>query len=299
MYLVPLSRDRYKQSTFQTKLTSNVGSGMKLSVEGLYSNQRGTSASQAGNPGFFVSPSGIAGSLDQVSFIESRIFSSDYWAPTEQITSNIGAQFTHSTSNTTYYEVKINNYSTKNSTNPGSFRDTTDVITFGGVGFDEGPFGFFDETSFGLASGMRMGVGMSTARDSSEISALSASFKITSQLDRVNEVKAGIEFIRTRSIVNYGSFDKVLPSGRTRSVWDTTPLRMAAFVQDKLEFNGMIANVGLRLTYSDPNISWYDYETFTDLFNNGNASALDTAGTSDVKPQIVLQPTVGSIISYY
>ncbi len=293
MYLVPLSRDRYKQTTFQSKITSNVASGMKFSIDALYGRQIGTSASQVGNPGFFISPSGIAGNMDNVSFIESRIYASDYWAPTEQTTFNLGAQFTHSISNNTFYEIRVNNQISKNSTNPSALRDTTDAVFFGGVGFDEGPFGFFDETSFGLASGMRMGVGMSTARDSSEISEFNASFKITSQLDRVNEVKAGIEFIRINSRVNYGSFDKVLPSGRTRSVWNTTPIRMAAFVQDKLEFNGMIANVGLRLTYSDPNISWYDYNDFTDLFNTGNASALDTAATSDVKPQIVLQPRLG------
>lgn len=293
MYMVPLSRDRYKQTTFQGKLTSNVASGMKLSIDGLYSRETGTGASQSGNPGFFVSPSGISGSMDNVSFIESRLYSSDYWAPTEEKTFNLGAKFTHSLSNTTFYEVQVNNYITSNSTNPSALRDTTDAISFGGVSFDEGPFGFFDETSFGLASGMRMGVGMSTGRDSSRASVISASFKITSQLDRVNEVKAGFEFVRTNSEINYGSFDKVLPSGRTRSVWNTTPIRMAAFVQDKLEFNGMIANLGLRLTYSDPNINWYDYEAFTDLFDTGNASALDTASTSDVKPQIVLQPRLG------
>lgn len=100
--MVPLSRDRYKQTTFQSKVTSNVASGMKLSIDGLYSRETGTSASQAGNPGFFVSPSGIAGNMDNVSFIESRIFATDYWAPTEQTTFNLGAQFTHSISNTTF-----------------------------------------------------------------------------------------------------------------------------------------------------------------------------------------------------
>jgi len=293
MYLVPLSRDRYKQTTFQGKLTSNIASGMKLSFDGLYSRQRGTSASQAGNPGFFISPSGIAGSMDNVSFIESRIFASDYWAPTQETTFNLGAQLTHSISNTTFYEVAVNNYVATNSTSPSALRDTSNVISFGGVNFDEGPFGFFDETSFGLASGMRMGVGMSTARDTSEVSVLTASFKITSQIDRVNEVKAGIEFVRTNSNVNYGSFDKVLPSGRTRSAWNTTPIRMAAFVQDKLEFNGMIANLGLRLTYSDPNVDWYNFDAFSGLFDNGNASALDTASTSNVKPQLILQPRLG------
>jgi len=293
MYLVPLSRDRYKQTTFQGKLTSNIASGMKLSIDGLYSRQSGTGASQAGNPGFFISPSGIAGSMDQVSFIESRLYSSDFWAPTEQITKGLGIEFNHSLSKDTYYEVRVNNVSTSNSTNPGAFRDTSDVFTIGGVGFGEGPFGFFDESSNGIGSGMRMGVGMSTSRDSSKVSVLNASFKITSQLDRVNQVKAGIEFIRSNSRVNYGSFDKVLPSGRTRSVWNTNPIRIGAFIQDKLEFNGMIANLGLRVTYSDPNIDWYEYEDFTNLFDDGNADALDTAMVSDVDPQIVFQPRLG------
>ena len=201
--------------------------------------------------------------------------------------------FTHSLSENTYYEARLSRFESKNSTNPGAYRNTSDVYTIGGVGFDEAPFGFFDEAASGLASGMRTGVGMSTARDSSEVSALSGSFKITSQLDRFNQVRAGIEFVRTNSRVNYGSFDKVLPSGRTRSVWNTTPIRFGAFIQDKLEFEGMIANIGLRLDYSDPNIEWYDYEPYTDLFNNGTASALDTAQTSNVKPQIVLQPRLG------
>ncbi len=293
MYLVPLSRDRYKQTTLQGKLTSNVASGMKLSVDALYSRQTGTGASQSGNPGFFVSPSGIAGSMDQVSYIESRLYSSDYWAPTEQVTKSIGVEFNHALSKDTFYEIRINNVATANNTNPGAFRDTSDVFSIGGVGFGEGPFGFFDESSNGIGSGMRMGVGMSTSRDSSEVSSLTASFKITSQLDRINQLKAGIEFIRSNSRVNYGSFDKVLPSGRTRSVWDTNPIRIGAFVQNKLEFNGMIANLGLRVTYSDPNINWYDYDEFTDLFDTGNADALDTASVSDVDPQVVFQPRLG------
>lgn len=293
MYMVPLSRNSYDQTTFQTKVTSNVASGMKLSVEGLYSKETGTGASQSGNTGFFVSPSGIASSMDQVSYIESRLYATDYWAPSEEVTRSLGAQFTHSISNNTFYEVQLSNFFTKNTTGPGAFRDTSDVYTIGGVSFGEAPFGFFDETSFGVGSGMRMGVGMSTSRDSSEVSVWEGSFKITSQLDRVNLLKAGVEFNYTNSRVNYGSFDKVLPSGRTNTSWDTNPIRISAFVQDKLEFSGMIANLGLRATYSDPNVAWYDYEPYTDLFDPGMASSLDTASTSDVKPQIALQPRLG------
>lgn len=290
VYMIPLSRDRFLETTFQGKVTSDIASGMKLSFDAYYNRQSGTGASQSGFPGFFVSPAGIAGSMDRVSFIESRIYASDYWAPTEQIANSFGLEFTHNLNSKTFYEVKVNSFFQRNSTNPGAFRDTSNVITIGGVGFDEGPFGFFDETSSGLASGMRMGVGMSTSRDSSRFSVLSAKFKIQSQVNRVNQIKAGFEVIAQNSRANYGSFDKVLPSGRTRSVWSTKPYRIAGFIEDKLEFEGLIATAGLRLTYSDPNIEWYDYNAFTDLFDNGNADALDTASVSDVNPQVVLQP---------
>lgn len=293
MYMVPLSEDRFQQTTFQTKLTSNVGDGMKLSIDGLYSKEIGTGASQSGNPGFFISPGGISGSMDNVSYIDARLYASDYWAPSERVSANIGAEFTHSLSENTFYEVKVNNYFSSNSTNPGAFRDTSDVVFIGGVGFDEAPFGFFDEPDNAVGVDMRLGGGMSTSRDSSQVSDFNISASITSQVNRINLVKAGIEFSRTRSQVNYGSFDKLFQTGRTRSVWDTTPFRIAAYVQDKLEFNGMIANLGLRLTYNNPNIDWYEYDTFDDAFRKGQASTLEDLPRSRVKPQVVLQPRIG------
>lgn len=292
-YFIPLSRDDYKETTFQTKITSNVGEGMKLSFSGLYGRQAGTGSSQAGFPGFFVSPAGIASSMDLVSFIDTRIYSTDYWAPTEVINYNFGGQFTHSLSNRTFYEVKLNTFGTNNSTNPGRARDTTAVVSFGGVGFDEGPFGFFNDVSAGIGSGMRMGIGMSTSRDSTKISGINASFQITSQLNRVNQVKAGVEIIRTNSKANYGTVEPKFPTSNVNNRWDTTPVRASIFAQNKLEFKGMIANVGLRLTYSDPNLNWFDFQEFDDVFRPGFADNLDSLSRVDVKPQVVLQPRLG------
>lgn len=289
-YFIPLSEEDYKTRTIQWKLTSNIAPGMKLSLDGYHDKVTGTGSSQVGNPGFFITAAGIAGAMDNVSFIDTRIFASDYWAPREEKASVFGLKFTHTISDKTFYEVRLSNSVNNYSSNPGGFRDTTDVITIGGLGFDDGPFGFFDDQSSGIGSGMRMGIGMSTSRDTSRISDFLATFEITSQLDRVNQVKAGFEFVRTRSEINYGSFDKNFPSGRFITNWDTTPLRMAAFVQNKLEFNGMIANLGLRLAYTDPNLEWFDYETFDDVFRPGNSLNLDSLSTTRVDPQIVLMP---------
>ena len=293
IYLVPLSRDRQIQTTWQGKLTRDIASGMKLSIDGYYNRLTGTTESQTGANNFFDSDEDITTDMERVSFIESRIYASDYWAPSEQINRRLGVEFSHNLSSKTFYEVQFYASNQENNTSPGAYRDTSDVVMIGGVGFDEGPFGFFDETASSLGSGMRMGVGMSTARDTSRFGYMSLKFKMTSQLNRVNQLKAGFEIIRQNSRANYGSFDKVLPSGRTISVWDTTPLRIGVFAENKLEFQGMIARAGLRLTYSDPNIEWYDYNAFTDLFDSGNAGALDTASVSDVDPQIVLQPRLG------
>lgn len=293
MYFIPLATDGYEQTTLQGRLTSNIAQGMKLSIDGMYNLQRGTGASQTGGTGFFVTTAGIAGSMDNVSYIDSRIYSSDYWAPSKEKSTNLGIQFTHTLSNTTFYEVKVNNYVTKNSTNPGSFRDTSNVVSIGGNWYDESPYGFYDELSTGIGSGMRMGVGLSTGRDSSKVSVVNASFGITSQLDRFNQFKGGFELVRTHSKINYGSYDKILPSGRTWSKWDETPIRFAAYIQDKLEFEGMIANIGLRMTYSSPNVDWYDFDYFSEAFIPGHYSDLDTLSTHKVDPEIVLQPRLG------
>ncbi len=293
-YFIPLSEENFTGRTVQWKLTSNVAPGMKLSIDGYHDRLSGTGESQVGNPGFFTSAYDIARFMDNVSFIDTRIFASDYWAPREEKTDVFGLKFTHSLSDNTFYEVRVSHSSNRYDSNPGAFRDTSNVITIGGLPFDEGPFGFFDDQSSGVGSGMRMGIGMSTSRDTSKISDLLVTAEITSQLNRVNQVKAGFEFVRTRSEVNYGSFDKNFPSGRFITNWDTTPIRFAAFVQNKLEFNGMIANVGLRVTYADPNLDWFNFDTFDDVFIPGNAGRLDTLSTSRADAQLVVMPRLSA-----
>ncbi|MEM6327289.1 MAG: TonB-dependent receptor, partial [Bacteroidota bacterium] len=131
LYLLPLHTDRYEEQTGQIKLTSNVASGMKLSVEGRLIEQGGTGASRSGQPGFFRSSQGIANNLTAVSFIDSRIFSGDYWGPSQVNRNQVGATFTHLVSPTTFYEVRANRLQTNYDTNPGPRRDETPVVFFG------------------------------------------------------------------------------------------------------------------------------------------------------------------------
>ena len=282
MYLIPLNTDRYSEWSGHVKVTADLQPGMKLSLEGLRGRITGTAASRSGQPGIFRSASGIAGAMSRVSFIDTRIFATDYWTPTKVNNLMGGAKFTHSLGPATFYEVRFNAFRSKYDTNPGRLRDETPVAFFGGVGFDEAPFGFQPKPDFGV-DGMRTGVGMSNARDSSLVTVFNFKADLTSQLNRFLQIKTGLEYNLTDSRVNYGRYDAFLPSGNSHSVWNRRPARGAAYAQSKLEFAGMIANLGLRLDYFHAKGDWYLFDPFSFAFSARFAPQIDTL--------LVQQPT--------
>ena len=63
-----------------------------------------------------------------------------------------------------------------------------------------------------------------------------------------------------------------LRAGRHKDMIDARPLEIGAYIQDKLEFKGMIANVGLRADYFNPNKKGYRLEhpldeDYADFYN--------------------------------
>ncbi|MEI7906121.1 MAG: TonB-dependent receptor, partial [Bacteroidota bacterium] len=293
-YLVPLSKNAYQDYNGQIKITSDITGGMKLTVEGLTGQSTGTNDNNSGLAGVFNSPSSIANQLNKVSYIDARIFATDYWAPTTITRNMIGAKLSHAISAETFYEVSTNLFATDYSTNPGRTRDMNKVYVFGNAdSVDEAPFGFQPNPSTGI-DGLRMGVGFSNSRDSSKVSVYSTRADITSQVDRYNQLKGGLEFIYVDNNVNYASVDVYLPSGRSQSVWHTYPVRAAGYVQDKFEFEGMIANIGLRLDYSHAGGYWYSFDPYTRAFTGDKSLGLDTLLTHESTKKIVnLSPRLG------
>ncbi len=305
MYLLPLHTDRYTEQSGHLKLTSDLAPGMKLSVEGRVGTQDGTASTRSGAvatgySSIFRSPEGIASNLTAVSFIDSRIFSGDYWGPTQTTYDQVGFNFSHALSATSVYQVRFNRFESRYDTNPGALRDSTVLVEFGGVGFTEAPFGWQPFPSEGV-DGMRMGVGMSNARDSSRVTVYNLQADYTNQLTRFAEVKTGLEYNVTRSRVNYASVDLYLPSSNARTLWDETPIRAAGYAQTKLELDGMIANLGLRLDYFTAGGNWYDYNLFdpvlagVPLSEDGTPdAALDTLlATSPARSIVTLSPRLG------
>ncbi|MBK7630395.1 MAG: TonB-dependent receptor [Ignavibacteriales bacterium] len=293
MYVVPLSTDGVNDKVGQLKVTSDLGEGKKLMVQGLISKVNGTNDNNAGVAGIFRSPESIGAVMNRVSYIDARIFAPDYWAPSTIDYLSFGGKFTNVINPSTLYEVTLSSFTSEYSTNPGRIRDTSKIYNVGGILLDEAPFGFADYPSTGI-NGLRMGVGFSNSRDSSAITVYSAKVDFQSQLDNINQFKAGVELNYTDNRVNYGSVDKFLPSGRSRSTWSNFPIRGALYAQDKLEFEGMVANVGVRLDYSDPQGDWYEYDPYNKAFASENSLGLDTLLTKiSVDKQLDISPRVG------
>jgi hypothetical protein len=294
-YVIPLSDNAYRDYNAQLRLTSDVTPTFKLMVEGLFGRVTGTTNNNAGTPGVFSDPYSIADVLTNgLSYIDARIFAPDYWGPTKTDYVNVGAKATHMLGAETFYDASVYAFRSKYYTGYGTPRNTSPIMSFGnGFLVDQAPFGYYDLPSTGL-SGIRMGVGMSNSRDSSVVTTYTAKLDLTSQLDRFNQVKAGLEWALTDNNVYYASIDAYLPQGRSRSVWHTWPKRGAAYLQDKLEFEGMVANLGVRVDYLDPSGTWYVYSPYDQAFSSVQSLGIDTVLTKvRTDRQFYISPRLG------
>ncbi|MBI9072538.1 MAG: carboxypeptidase-like regulatory domain-containing protein [Melioribacteraceae bacterium] len=294
MYILPLSEDAYKDYNISLKLTSDLGIGKKLMIEGHYGEQTGTNNSTAGSPGIFRSAYSVASQMDQASYIDTRMYAYDYWAPTTILRNSLGLKYTHVLDDKTFFEITANTFGSDYDTNPGELRDTSSIYKFGNNYFvDEGPYGFWSYSASTI-DGMRTGGAMSTSRDSSYIRTFNAKFDITSQLDRYNNIKAGIEFKYTHNDVNYGRYDDFLQGSNVNYRWTTYPIQAALYVQDKLEFESLIANIGFRVEYSNPNSKWFDYENFEPGFAAKNFDLRnELIPKKDLESKLTISPRLG------
>ena len=295
-YLTKLSRDNYNDQIYQLKLTSNIRPTMKLTLSGLFGQINTVSRSQIGQPVYFRSSSSVSQELSTRSFIDAIMWVPDYFAPTRIRRYNIAGKITQTLSSSSFYEVNIERQANFYHTFPRRLRDTDTIVkVFGNnFGVDEAPFGFMPLPSSGIG-GLRMGVGMSQSRDSTRIYTTSGRFDFTSQVNENNQIKTGVEFTVNNQKARFAGVDISLPAGRPRASWNKKPVRAAVYLQDKLEFKGLIANLGMRLDYSNAGGKWWDLPLYDrDFFSSNFVEGTDSLFTQ--KPtdkQLYLSPRLG------
>lgn len=328
-YSIPQTRKSYDANTFQGKLISNIQSNMKLTLHAMRATERGmTPHGDAprvtlwkGNlPSYpwqtLINGFNADGALEvqPVTGISAEradaVYSDALMSRGNIDHTMFGVTFTHTLNASTFYEVTLQNLSSKYRHQFANLRDGAFVcpssgqgpdgtsctpgavvarpFATGGLNSESGfPTGLGEPFCFGGRSdltgdgeavpycvgeaplgysglgGNLIGTSESTGghwnktRDTTDVSLFTGRFDLTSQINRVLQIKTGAELI----VGNYDVFSQRLSQELgffyEHHEWNRSPIQGAAYVQGKLEFQGMIANLGLRLDYFDPNTEWW------------------------------------------
>lgn len=291
MFVFPLSRDSYKEDYGQIKFISNISSGLKLTVNGMYGEINSVSAYNWNPPTGSVlrSTSGVAGLVNR-----ENLNMPGYFSPSDIYRTSFGAKLTHVFSAATFYQFqiqhKINRYNTFELTG----RDTSKTNEiFPGYFADEAPSGYWGNSVSGI-DGMSLGGWMNLGRDKSVNSTTSFRFDFTSQLNSSNMVKAGFEIVYNNYDINTGTYSPSMTTWTRSQIYELTPLRISAYAQDKLEYEGFVMNIGLRADYSAPNSNWYQLTEYDQYLQAGYGNSIeDDVPTEKVSGRLYLSPRLG------
>jgi outer membrane receptor protein involved in Fe transport len=265
-----------KQRQLMGNLVYDVGVGSTLKISGGYQIEYDNVFPSQNSLGFY-------------NWMWDRILSINY-QKNENI--QLGVNFSKAIDKSTFYEIKLNSLITNNTVGSAPAPSwVADSLIYPTPQID------WDKVLIGAASSPDLFYylrGDDQFKDE-KTRTFSLDASLTSQVAKSHMINGGIQF-------NYYNIDvkdansTQTGSGGTISVYSAKPYEGALFIQDKMEFEGMIANVGLRFDVWN---SGLDY--FTNLFSpydiimDSVGVRYDANSAPKAKSPIIarLQPRVG------
>lgn len=294
MFLVPFSRDSYGEKHGQIRFTSDITTSMKLNVTGLYGEVHSFSPYD-----WITTPTGrVVKSQYEIASLAGngpdRIYMPGFYSPSSIYRTMVGAKLTDAISEHTFYEISIQYNENRYRTFQMEERDTTPQYElWDGYNIDEAPFGYwgYDESSI---DGMRIGGWMNLGRDSTVNTTTSLNASVTSQIHRNHQISAGIQLTYNDFRIRSGTEHPSMETWNRDLVYDVFPYRWGLYVQDRMEYGGFIANIGVRLDYSNPNLDWYDLDTYDEWLSPVLGFDLEEkAPRTSVSPVWRISPRLG------
>jgi hypothetical protein len=194
-----------------------------------------------------------------------RIWADHNWNPMDVTRTMLSADFTHTLNASTFYKVRLQRMLSDYNTflDDEERRDPTNFIhQIGDLQLDATPFGYWPENDID-PTGLYMGGHWSKSRDSSKIALWTGNIDVTSQLNQFAQVKGGIEYTYGNYDVNHRQVNEYFTADLSPVyVWQRNPSQGAAYLQTKLEFRSIVANVGVRADYWYSGGDWYSYDPY-------------------------------------
>jgi len=266
----PMSRKNSIASTTLLKLTTHLTPQMKLSFNNSLMLVRGVSGSIYDDTNGMITGTREGTDYGRDAFYWRYIWHDANYNPIETIQYRGGLSLNHVLSAKSYYDLHLEFTNYKTNQEPIGLRDTTGIKKIGNKWYDEAPFGYYGSQYGGITEkydilGDFLMSGGGRGQDHSRYWGIKFSGDFVSQINNNNEIKTGldVEFtqFKERREINHSATTQ--PPDVAPWYWwhyDESPVRLGAYIQDKLEYKGMIANIGMRLDYLQPGISPFNLD---------------------------------------
>lgn len=208
------------------------------------------------------------------------------------VNAQYGALWTHVVSPSTFMDLKLNMLTTRYNEDMDLLREGEYTAAYRAMS------SYTDYTS---PANMRVGYIYNSTRDE-RTETYQLNYSINSQIDNNNLLKSGLQF----SYYNVRVNDLLGRSGEadvTELNFQVNPYEGAVYIQDKMEFEGMIANIGLRGDFYQLNTEYYsdmysplrnpNYDPNLPYLERGPYYSSDLAAKERTKLYFQLQPRIG------
>ena len=281
MFVVPLSRDAYTSSTTRLKVSGDVSENIKLTAT-----LQSTIEKSVIPYSWKTTPTGsyLQGTYAVANLVsggEDVLFMPGYYSPLTINRMNLGLKLNHMLSPVTFYEVIFQQMRHQYDAYEMDARDTTLIELTDGLWVDEAPYGYNGDEWMNLG------------RDSSLINTTILRGDLTHQVNKFHQVKTGIQLIyNDYQIKSFMESNK--DTWSRELIYNVNPFLFSMYAQDKLEFEGFVANAGLRAEFSNANTVRYLLLPYDDNLTTGVGADLeDNATSADVKGEWTLSPRLG------
>jgi outer membrane receptor protein involved in Fe transport len=309
----PYSRNNSILSTSQANFTIRISPAIKLTFTNLFTLQRGV-VTQEVDYSYGMIDGTPEGSVLARNVRWHMLYNPYGINPTERKTFFSGLKLNHALSPRTYYSISLNASYFTTHTGIEDYRDPEKTVMVGNVELDYTPIGFkFSTDQYDMFDQFWISGGGGQI-DDSKYWQLRLKGLFESQINYHNLLKLGFETAFTQYDMRAAKVhvdqlmeDNYYPSDFITGAvpmdtyfFDKHPLQFSAFIQDKLEYEGMVANLGLRFDLFDPMMSAWDVSNWNTYYNFDNWRTdvgfveARTGGGSALKSKV--SPRVG--ISY-
>lgn len=289
----PQSRRYYDERISSLKVVNPLNPNIKLTLNSMYSEVRS------------ITEGSSTSSWSHEDRIEYDGGSLDYYYPfrrpvIDRYTTVAGAKLLHTISPTLFYEVNLNHFYVNWTVDrPDSARKEDGRYFHGRLYYDPQSGWIPKEKGYrnkdDIIDGFTL-YGGALTWDNSYNRRTTLNANLTNQFHPAHELKAGFEFIYDdlrEDRLHWHNEDSTQTFTQNYHVF---PIEFAAYVQDKIEFRGMVANIGVRFDYFDVNGDRPNPHRALEYANdqeNYEAYITGNYATFRAKPKYYISPRIG------